>query len=164
MHRIAHWEDAGPGGFYDDLGDPEASPHLVRGEPYEKDPDFLKSPMTSFGAKTPEQGWRVSWYTDAETLGETPLRMRYDGLDKSAQYRVRITYAGDALNIPVRLTANGHEIHGFRNKPNPPEPLEFDIPREATHSGELMLEWTRPPGGGGNGRGVQVAEVWLMKK
>ena len=164
MHRIAHWKDAGPGGFYDDLGDPQASPHLVRGEPYEKDPDFLKSPMTGFGAKTPEQGWRVSWYTDAETLGETPLRMRYGSLDKSAQYRVRIVYAGDALNVPLRLAANGREIHGFRDKPNPPEPLEFDIPREATQSGELTLEWTRPPGGGGNGRGVQVAEVWLLKK
>jgi hypothetical protein len=90
--------------------------------------------------------------------------MRYQGLDRSAQYRVRIVYAGDALNVPVRLTANGREIHGFRNKPNPPEPLDFDIPHEATHSGELTLEWTRPPGGGGNGRGVQVAEVWLMKK
>ena len=164
MRRIAHWKDAGPGGFYDDLGDPEASPHLVRGEPYDKDPDFLKSPMTSFGAKTPEQGWRVSWYTDAETLGETPLRMRYQELDKSAQYRVRVVYAGEALNVPVRLAANGREIHGFRNKPNPPEPLEFDIPREATQSGDLTLEWTRPPGGGGNGLGVQVAEVWLMKK
>jgi hypothetical protein len=164
MHRIAHWKDAGPGGFYDDLGDPNASPHLVRGEPYEKDPDFLKSPMTGFGAKTPEQGWRASWFTDAETLGETPLRMRYEGLDKSAQYRVRIVYAGDALNVPVRLEANSREIHGFRNKPNPPEPLEFDISREATQSGELTLEWTRPPGSGGNGRGVQVAEIWLMKK
>jgi len=164
MRQIAHWQDAGPGGFYDDLGNPEASPHLVRGEPYAIDPDFLKSPMTSFGAKTPEQGWRVSWYTDAETLGETPLRMRYEALDRSAEYRVRVVYAGDALNVLIRLTANGHEIHGFRKKPNPPEPLEFDIPRDATQSGELTLEWTRPPGGGGNGRGVQVAEVWLLKK
>ena len=147
MHRIAHWKDAGPDGFYDDLGDPNASPHLVHGEPYEKDPDFLKSPMTGFGAKTPEQGWRVSWFTDAETLGETPLRMRYEGLDKSAQYRVRIVYAGDAFNVPVRLAANGREIQSFRNKPNPPEPLEFDISREATQSGELTLEWdVRPPG------------------
>jgi hypothetical protein len=68
------------------------------------------------------------------------------------------------MKVRVRLAANGREVHGFRNKPDPPEPLEFDIPRDATHSGELTLEWTRPPGGGGNGRGVQVAEVWLMKK
>jgi hypothetical protein len=164
IRRIAHWKDAEPGGFYDDLGDPEASPHLLRGEPYAKDPDFLHSPMTGFGAKTPQEGWRVSWYTDAETLGETPLRMQYKGLDKTAQYRVRVVYGGDT-KVPIRLTANGRlEIHPFRGRPNPPEPLEFDIPAEATQAGELVLEWTRPPGLGGNGRGVQVAEVWLIRK
>ncbi len=162
--RIVHWDDPGPGGFYDDLGDPARSPHLVRGEPYDQDPDFLKSPMVGFGAKTPEEGWRVSWYTDAETLGETPLRMHYGNLDKSAHYRIRIVYGGDALKVPVRLVANGGiEIHPFREKPNPPAPLEFDIPQAATASGELTLEWTRHGGSGGNGRGVQVSEVWLMK-
>jgi hypothetical protein len=120
--------------------------------------------MTGFGAKTPQEGWRVSWYTDAETLGETPLRMHYTDLDKTAQYRVRVVYGGDA-KVPIRLTANGRfEIHPFRGRPGPPEPLEFDIPAQATQSGELVLEWTRPPGLGGNGRGVQVSEVWLIRK
>jgi hypothetical protein len=164
MHRIAHWKEAGPGGFYDDLGDPVASPHLLRGQPYGQDPDFLRSPMTGFGAKTPQDGWRVSWYTDAETLGETPLRMQFKGLDQTARYRVRLVYGGDT-RVPVRLTANGKfEIHQFRERPDPPAPLEFDIPAEATQSGELLLEWTRPSGLGGNGRGVQVSEVWLIKK
>jgi hypothetical protein len=43
------------------------------------------------------------------------------------------------------------------------EPLEFDIPAEATSTGGLKLTWSRPPGLGGSGRGVQVAEVWLMR-
>jgi len=42
------------------------------------------------------------------------------------------------------------------------EPLVFDIPLEATKTGELTLKWNRPTGLGGSGRGVQVAEVWLM--
>jgi hypothetical protein len=42
-------------------------------------------------------------------------------------------------------------------------PLEFSIPVEATRDGELRLSWTRPPGVGGTGRGVQVAEVWLIR-
>jgi hypothetical protein len=164
IDRLAHWKDAGPGGYYDDLGDPEASRHLLRGEPYEKDPDFLRSPMTGFGAKTPQEGWRISWYTDAETLGETPLRLRYTNLDKTARYRVRVVYGGDT-KVPIRLRANERfEIHPFQSRPEPPEPLEFDIPGEATQSGELLLEWTRPSGLGGNGRGVQVSEVWLIRK
>ena len=43
-------------------------------------------------------------------------------------------------------------------------PVEFDIPREATRNGELNLTWTREPGQGGNGRGCQVSEIWLIKK
>ena len=46
-----------------------------------QDPDFLASPFTGFGDTEPRNGARISWYTTAETLGETPLKMHYDGLD-----------------------------------------------------------------------------------
>jgi hypothetical protein len=49
-------------------------------------------------------------------------------------------------------------------RPMPFRPLEFDIPREATQSGKLHLRWTKDPGLGGAGRGLQVAEVWLIRK
>ena len=42
--------------------------------------------------------------------------------------------------------------------------VEFDIPRAATTKGELDLSWYREAGLGGNGRGCEVAEVWLIKK
>ncbi|MGD1072360.1 MAG: hypothetical protein ABSB15_19725 [Bryobacteraceae bacterium] len=164
INRILDWTNPGPGGYYDDLGDVTRQPHLVAGQTFEQDPDFLRSPLMSFG-DPPEQGWRVSWFTDAETLGDTPLRMHYTGLDRAAQYKVRVVYSGDSPRIPVRLVANGRfEIHPFREKPSPIAPIEFDIPRGATASGELTLEWTKPAGGGGNGRGVQVSEVWLVLK
>jgi hypothetical protein len=56
-----------------------------------------------------------------------------------------------------------YEIHPSREKPAPVAPLEFDIPHAATATGELRLEWTKPTGGG-NGGGVQVSEVWLLRK
>lgn len=162
IDEILNWTNPGPGGYYDDLGNPAQEPHLVLGEPYAKDPDFLKSPMTSFG-EAPQSGWRVSWYTDAETLGEEPLRVRYNELDRGARYKVRVVYGGDMRQVPIRLTANGVEVHPFRTKPAKPEPLEFDLPRAAARNGSVTLEWTRPPGLGGNGRGTQVSEVWLIK-
>jgi hypothetical protein len=55
-------------------------------------------------------------------------------------------------------------VHPLTPKPDDFRPLEFDIPREATASGDLRLTWTKPQGMGGNGRGVQVCEVWLMRK
>ncbi len=166
IDAIVHWTDPGPGGFYDDLGDPSHQPHLVAGEPYAQDPDFLKSPLMGFGGRSPRNGWRISQYTDAETLFEQPLRMRYNGLDPAARYKLRVVYGGDSPNVPVRLVANGDiEIHGERRKgsANPPPRLEFDLPPAATQSGTLTLEWTRPAGAGGNGRGAQVSEVWLVK-
>ena len=43
-------------------------------------------------------------------------------------------------------------------------PIEFDVPTAATLSGELNLSWYREAGLGGNGRGCQVSEVWLLRK
>src|SRR5262245_41051767 len=37
--------DPGPGGSYDDLGDPSNQPHLVRGPAHAEDPDFRRGPL-----------------------------------------------------------------------------------------------------------------------
>jgi hypothetical protein len=159
---LVNWTNPGPGGYYDALGFVNQRPHLLMGESYAQDPDFLKSPLISFGG-SPQRGWRTSSAVDAEIIQDRPLRMRYTDLDPTAQYKVRITYGGDARRVAVRLTANSMEIHPFREKGATPEPVEFVIPQQATATGMLTLEWTRTPGLGGNGRGTQVSEVWLIK-
>jgi len=163
IDRIVRWTDPGPGGFYDDLGDPLRQPHLVRGAGFEKDPQGFQSVSTGFGYRP---DWRLSWMTHAESFWDTPLTMRYTGLDPAARYRVRIVYAGDVFstNTEIRLVANdGVEIHPFTKKPMPPQPLEFDVPAEATRTGGLTLTWTATPGRGGAGRGNQIGEVWLVR-
>ena len=162
LDEIVNWTDPGPGGFYDDLGDPSRQPHLVSGLGYEKDPAFWETPLVGFGGSGAQ---RISWRTHAEGLFENPLRVRYRGLDRSAQYKVRVVYAGDSPGMKIRLVANGTvEIHPPMAKPQPVRPIEFDIPKQATEKGELDLSWTRDPGLGGNGRGAQVAEIWLIEK
>jgi hypothetical protein len=148
IDRILNWTDPGPGGFYDDLGDPARQPHLVRGS-------------TSLEYR-PQ--WPKSWWTYAESFYDEPLQMRYTGLDRTAQYRIRVVYAGDSSPRKIRLAAGALEIHPLMMKPQPVRPIEFDIPRAATSGGELELSWYREAGLGGNGRGCQVAEVWLIKK
>jgi hypothetical protein len=146
---ILNWTDPGPGGFYDDLGDLTRQPHLVRG-----------SVSIEYQPK-----WRQSWWTYAESFYDEPLQMRYTGLDPAAEYRVRVVYAGDSSGRKIRLVAGeGIEIHPLMRKPQPVEPIEFNIPRAATAKGGLDLAWYREPGLGGNGRGCEVAEVWLIKK
>jgi hypothetical protein len=164
IDRIVRWTDPGPGGYYDDLGNPAQQPHLERGLPYDEDPQRFKSALTGFGYRP---DWRLSWMTHAESFWDTPLKMRYTDLDPSAEYRLRIVYAGDvfSMNAQLRLVANDrHEIHAPLQKPSPIAPLEFDVPIEATRNGELTLTFSAPPGIGSAGRGNQIAEVWLMRK
>jgi hypothetical protein len=161
IDSILHRTDPGPGGFYDDLGNLTRQPHLVRGPEYASDPDFRRSSIVGFGSRA---GWPMAWCQNAQTLYDTPLQMHYDGLDRQARYKVRIVYAGDSFRSLIRLDAGGHEVHGWFKKPNPPVPVEFDVPPQATSGGELTLSWRLEPGRGGNGRGCQVAEVWLIRK
>ena len=164
VDRIVRWTDPGPGGHYDDLGNPAQQPHLVSGLSYEEDPQRFKSAMTGFGYRP---DWRLSWMTHAESFWDTPLRMRYSSLDPTAQYRIRIVYAGDvfSMNTAIRLVANDKfEIHGPIKKEMPIKPVEFDVPAEATRGGELTLTFSAPAGMGSAGRGNQIAEVWLMRK
>lgn len=165
VSNILNWTNPGPGGFYDDLGDPLNQPHLVRHEGFRVDPAFLEGPMTGFAPRPADSPLRLSWWTDAQVLNEQPLEMQYDNLDTSAQYRLRIVYGGDADPKPIRLMANGKvAVHPFTPKPVDFTPVEYDIPQQATASGQLRLTWTKPAGLGGNGRGVQISEVWLMRK
>jgi hypothetical protein len=106
----------------------------------------------------------MSWRDHAEALNDASLRMHYNGLDPAARYKIRVVYAGDSPTRKIRLEAGGVEVHPFMLKPSPIKPVEFDIPTQAMAKGELDLTWNREPGQGGNGRGNQVAEVWLIKK
>jgi hypothetical protein len=163
IKRIVHWTDPGEGGFYDDLGNPAQQPHLVSGLSFAEDPQRFESPLTGFGY-APD--WRLSWMTHAESLWDTPLKMRYSGLDRTARYRVRIVYAGDVFssNSLIRLVANEtYQIHPFIKKELPIKPMEFDVPVEATRGGELTLTFSGTQGLGGSGRGNQIAEVWLLR-
>jgi hypothetical protein len=161
IEAIVHRTDPGPGGFYDDLGNLSRQPHLVRGAQYAADPDFRRSSLVGFGSRA---GWPLAWCQNAQTLHDTPLLMHYDGLDGKARYRLRVVYAGDSFRNRIRLDAGASPVHDWLQKPNPPVPVEFEIPAAATASGQLDLAWRQEPGKGGNGRGCQVAEVWLIRE
>ncbi|MBC7369332.1 MAG: hypothetical protein H7343_21400 [Undibacterium sp.] len=167
LHEIVNWTNPGPGGFYDDLGNAAASPHLDRGLGYERDPAFLKTPLdghVAAGALGPLP-LRTSWIDFAWGLNDNAVTMNYADLDPTAEYRVRAVYPDVRAKAKIRLVANGNvEVHPFISRPNPIAPVAFDLPRAATATGKLTLTWTREPGLGGNGSGCSISEVWLEKK
>ena len=150
--EIADWTNPGPGGFYDDLGNPGRQPHLVRG---------AENGVVAASFALP--GAPRSSFSLAETLFDAPLQMRYTELDPAAQYKVRVVYGMEQPGAQVKLVAGDkYEVHPLIKKEL--RPMEFDIPREATAGGDITLTWTQAPGSRGSGRGTQVAEVWLMRK
>lgn len=173
IRRIVKYEDPGEGGFYDDAGEPGKAPHLVYGWP------FGESGVSSANRRSQ----RTMAFSTDEPRGVT---FEYKNLDRSAQYRVRLTlvrpkylprfgmfqhqtsesiYADD---IPLAENLEVPEyVAGF---------FEFDIPKSATADGELVL-WFKKQKGIGEGLasdvtiwrdtggwGTVVSEVWLMKK
>jgi len=155
----------GPGGFYDDLGNEAYQPHLIRGLGAARDPQFRHSANDGFRyPDTLGDAVPVAWKKWAESFWDAPLEMHYPQVDPTAQYRIRVVYSGDSMKKKIRLIAGEDaEVHGYIEKPWPIKPLEFDIPRQATAGGDLRLKWYGPQGLGGNGRGCQVSEVWLIR-
>ncbi|RIK86527.1 MAG: hypothetical protein DCC67_02720 [Planctomycetota bacterium] len=165
VEEIVNWTDPGPGGFYDDLGNPSQQPHVVVSVAYASDPGFLATPAVGFRS---DPAWRRSWCTHVDGLYDTPIVMHYPRLDPAARYKLRVVYAGDVFDVKVRLAARCDdreiEIHPWLEKPRPPRPVEYAVPAAATAGGELTLQWRANADRGGAGRGCQIAEVWLLKQ
>ena len=183
IEEVLNRTNPGPGGFYDDLGNTAGQPRLVDPGPgYDADPGSYKSVRSgwlafsggligrrSLDAIDPNGPARfleypMEWWTYAQTRYDAPLTLVYRGLDPNASYKVRVVYVGDPEDPKMGLLANGSiEIHPFRSKPAPMQPLEFDIPADATRGGELKLSWWTEPGKGGFDSSVDIAEVFLIR-
>ena len=175
IQTILNWENPGPGGFYDDLGNPQKQPHLLNQHQWKTDPGYVDAPQCEYlfglDKKTlAPSDYRLSWLDQASTIYKQPLRLHYDGLDSKASYRIRVTYTG-RFRSAMRLLANGQiTIHTLMAQPKECWPLEFSIPAEATKDGKLDLEWQIDPNSDDQfshtplNRGCQVAEIWLLRE
>ncbi len=114
IESILRRRDPGPGGFYDDLSAPWAQSHIVTGEPFAEDPDFMTGPLRRFPYRKVPGPLRREWRTFTGPWHFNPMQMRYTGLDPEARYTLRVVYSCHKANVPLRLTAqNGIEIHPF---------------------------------------------------
>jgi hypothetical protein len=156
---VLHYDDPGPGGFYDDVGWPNDSKHLVSGE--------------TLWAFDPFSGpAKLSYYNHALSMGKgPPVAFEYDGLDPAAQYVVRISVGAHideerpalkGIKLSEGLKADETVISdGF---PVPTDDVifqEFDIPKELTQDGKLKITLTPSPGPMPI---TGCAEIWLMQK
>jgi hypothetical protein len=157
IKKIVNYEDAGPGGFYDNLGAVGEQPHLIRQKTWEEDPGFVYSPIEWIDHK-PGSDRRHSQLTHATCRYGTPLLMRWEGLDPGATYRINVVYRGPFGPQFTCRTDDGHLIHGSRGNTDS-TPVSYSIPQAATSDGVLQLKWRLT----NVVRGVSVTEIWLKK-
>ena len=171
IDRVLRRTDPGPGGRYDNLGDPAEQPHLVPDAGFAGDPSFLDSALRGFSIPYPAEPIPYAWLSQAESIGHGPLRLRYEGLDPAAGWRVVVVYGGErrwgGSHPRVRMDAVGgdgaaHEVHGWIDKPHPRGPLCFDLPAAAAADGTVTLK-VYHEASGGPGRGAQISEIRLQR-
>lgn len=157
IERILNYEDAGPGGFYDDLGVEGRQPHLVRQRTWKEDPGFVHSPIEWIDHDSGTKR-RQSQRSHAVARYNTPLVMRWEGLDPKAPYYMEVVYMGPFNPVFRCDTDDGFQIHGPRGN-SKETPVKYKIPPASTKDGVLQLEWRVVNAT----RGVSVTEIWLKK-
>jgi len=156
LKKIAGWEDPGPGGFYDQVGNISRSPHEMKGEYWLMDPTLKKSgnPGYDFSDNGMSRK-RLSWLT----YMRWPLSMEYTDIDTTANYTVRITGTGESL-----LKINGQRVAPSMYGRGAGEIKEFPVPSSLIKQGKLILTWDDLDETFLNWRKQsRVCEVWLIK-
>ena len=158
LRYLAHYEDAGLGGFYDDAGVQGRQPHLIKGFNYDAtsrmDPKNRPSQNTLVYSKEDPRGV-VFQYTD---------------LDPTADYRLRVTLGRPRIHSaeveakgPKQLQsilADGKYLVRDMEMPvRTPQTFDYDVPNSVTSDGALELIFERDA----NTVFVMVSEVWLLK-
>jgi hypothetical protein len=177
IYAMLHRTDPGPGGFYDNLGNPASWQHVKAQKSWQEDPGSLESPRVSFGVGLQGVDWvdeivakgfagqttPLAWMNQINTLYFTPLVMEYSDLDPGAKYTLRVAYTG-RFRSKMKLEANGILIHDYIRMGTKPI-FEFPLPPEVTRNGKVTFTWNCAQNDKGEGeRGSQVAEVWLIRR
>ncbi len=177
IDKILHRTDPGPGGFYDNFGNPAAWKRVKANKTWAEDPGSLESPRVSFGVGLTGVDWvheivakgfegqttPLAWMNQINTLYDTPLQMEYNNLDPEGTYTLKIAYTG-RFRSKMKLVANGVLIHDYIRMGTRPL-FEFQLTKEVTRGGKVLFTWSCGDDDKGEGeRGSQVAEIWLIKK
>ena len=162
--------------YYTDMGSPESLEHIIIENTYEGDPGYLYTAhidvdmfgswasFSTMGGNYKEVNMPLAWLTRARTNYGVPLKVRYDGLDTDANYKLKVVYYLAYNDLNYRLTAgDGIIIHDAVKAIDKDDfyPLfEYIIPKKAYENGILNLRWDTV----GNLGRIQIHELWLVKE
>lgn len=157
LEVIRTWNTPGAGSFYDDIGHIRQSPHVVRGENTNTDPECRRhaNPGHSWIADGRSRR-RLAWLHAMQW----PVAVDYDGLDLDAIYTVRLTGQGES---PLR--GDGVQLPVIKRASQVGEFQVFEVPGELIADGALSLTWDKVDESHLHwSQHSHVAEVWLLKQ
>ncbi|WP_409341446.1 alpha-glucuronidase family glycosyl hydrolase [Paenibacillus sp. MBLB4367] len=174
IDRALNRTNPGPGGFYDHLGSYRGFRRVEPGAGWKDDPGYLTSPRIAHAMhllSMPEDRQRelggipLAWIAHANALLDTPIVVRYDALDPTVPYTVKVVYIGETSGRTprdcwVRLTANDGFVldDEVAVKAGTVTVRECSVPVEAIRGGKLKLTFVRTRGF----KRLNVAEIWLI--
>jgi len=143
---IAHWENPGPGSYYDDVSNIANSPHVT---------------TTVYDAV--DFGWwddgYCRWRLSSQVYQNDPI-LEYEDLDPNARYLVRVTGYGDAL---IRI--DGERLEPLVYNKELEEFKEFIVPRNAVGDGKITITFDRPEESHLRWKFFsRISDVWLIKR
>ncbi|MBK8946259.1 MAG: hypothetical protein IPM32_13460 [Ignavibacteriae bacterium] len=179
LQLIINYENAGEGGYYDNLGTYNNAPHVIFGYPYDHGQPYVNEMLDE--GNRPSQ--RSMHFTQNENQGVT---LYYDNLDSTANYSVRFTFVRPWYQprYDYRMNQKSQTIYAddliISKELEIPLKMsdfyEFQIPFEATKDGKLTIKLEKTESVANRSRveieqwrnsggwGTIVSEVWLIKK
>lgn len=146
IQQISHWENPGPGSYYDDISSVSKDPRVA---------------TTSYDATD------IAWWDNGmsrqrlsfQTFQRCPL-LHYTNLDPAGRYKIRVVGSGDALLrvddqrlSPVIYNKDGE---GFK---------EWIVPFQATGDGKITVSFDEPEESDLNWRKQsKIYDIWLIKE
>ncbi len=155
--ELANWEHPGSGSYYDDIGDPSKSPHVLRGESWVTDPLSRRQDTPNFDWW--DDGFSRQRHSFMSSI-RWPLALEYNGLNSTASYTVRVTGYGECL-IKINGQRVAHSLYGKGIG----EIKEFSVPPDLIKNGKMAVTFECINEDEINWRNQsRVTEVWLIKK
>jgi hypothetical protein len=155
--EIANWEHPGSGSYYDDIGDPSKSSHVLRGESWVTDPLSRRQDTPNFDWW--DDGFSRQRHSFMSSM-RWPLGIEYNGIDFTASYTVRVTGYGECL-----LKINGQRVAHTLYGKGIGEIKEFPVPAELIKNGKISVTFDDINEEDINWRQQsRVTEIWLIKK
>jgi len=150
LDELKNWENPGPGGYYDDIGNNSNSPHAVS----RTNPGYGRGGSSFWWFDEGKSRLRLSWLVTG-----SPAALEYGELDPRGSYVLRFSGFGD-----LKPRGDGRELEPTLYETEQNSLKEFPVPPELLEDGKLTVTFERVYLRGVNWRyQPRLAEAWLIK-